>query len=187
MSDTSDLWRTDSATLRDVVLDRKAMEDALAKGCSRLDRVRFLMLLNREDEALREGFDLLVDSTDRRELLLVLAQAFQHQYRWHEAARLQEEALQLASTRVQEAHVRDHIGRRFFDEARYRDAAAEFQWASDLYRVSGNHQLADQSRRAMQRSQDVHAKDLYRLSDKPSGLASRDIFASGDIDAPLDD
>ena len=49
-------------------------------------------------------------------------------------AGLQEQALRLVSTR---------LGRRLFDEARYRDAAAEFQWAADLYRVSGQHQLAE--------------------------------------------
>ena len=48
----------------------------------------------------------------------------------------QEEALQLGITRVEVANVRHHTGRRFFDEARYRDAAEEFQWASDLQRVS---------------------------------------------------
>lgn len=89
--------------------------------------------------------------------LLVLAQVVQHQYRWHEAAQLQEEALQLASTRLEEANVRHQIARRLFDEARYSDAAAEFQWASDLYRVSGQHQLAEKSRQAMQRSHQVHA------------------------------
>ena len=67
-------------------------------------------------------------------------------------AGLQEQALRLVSTR---------LGRRLFDEARYRDAAAEFQWAADLYRVSGQHQLAEQSKRAMQRSRQIHAKDPH--------------------------
>jgi hypothetical protein len=128
MNDSSAFWRTDPATFRDVVLDRYALENAIASGCPPIDRVRFLTLLNREEEALQEGFGLLAVTTDRVELLLVLAQAFQHRYRWYEAAQLQEEALQRASTRVEEACVRHHIGRRLFDEARYRDAAAEFQW-----------------------------------------------------------
>lgn len=81
-----------------------------------------------ESEALREDFGLLSGFPARSDLLLVLAQVFQRQYRWYEAAQLQEEALQLASTRVEEANVRHHIGRGLFDEARYRDAAAEFQW-----------------------------------------------------------
>lgn len=172
MNDLSVLWRTDPATLRDVVLDRKGLEKALAKGCPPLERVRFLTLLSRAPEALEEGFALLNGSPDRTELLLILAQAFQRQYRWYDAAQLQEEALQMATTRAQEAYVRHHIGRRLFDEARYRDAAAEFQWAADLYRVSGEHQLAEQSRQAMQRSR-------YVLANDPHG--NRTVFT-----APLD-
>lgn len=158
MTKTSEFWRTDPATLRDVILDRKAVERDLANGCPPLERVRFLALLNRETEALQEGFRLLADSPDRMEPLLVLAQVFQRQYRWHDAAQLQEEALQLAASRAEEANVRHHIGQRLFHEARYRDAAAEFQWASDLYRVLGQDQLAERSRQAMQRSREVHAK-----------------------------
>lgn len=158
VTNTSESWRTDPATLRDVVLDRKALESALSNGCTPLERVRFLALLNRETEALQVGFRVLAESGHRREPLLVLAQVYQRQYRWHEAARLQEEALQLAATRAEEAEVRHHIGRRLFDEARYRDAANEFQWAADLYRVCGEHQLAEQSKQAMRRSHEVHAR-----------------------------
>ncbi|WP_309107530.1 hypothetical protein [Arthrobacter sp.] len=158
MTNTSEFWRTDPATLHDVVLNRKALESALSNGCTPLERVRFLALLNRETEALQVGFQVLAESGHRRQSLLVVAQVYQRQYRWHEAARLQEEALQLASTWVEEADVRHHIGRRLFDEARYRDAANEFQWASDLYRVSGQHQLSEQSTRAMRRSREVHAR-----------------------------
>lgn len=156
MKDSSEAWGIDPVTLRDVALDPEALENALANSCVVTERVRFLALLNRESEALREGFGLLDDSPDRGGLLLVLALVFQRQYRWHEAAALQEEALQLASTRSEEANVRHHIGRRLFDEARYRDAAAEFQWASDLYRAAGQHQLAERSKQAMRRSSQMH-------------------------------
>ena len=156
MNDTSGFWRTDPATLRDVASDPEALEAVLARGCPPVERVRFLALLNRESEALQEGLALLADSPDRGELLLVLAQVFQRRYCWYEAAQLHEEALQLTSTRLEEAYVRHHIGRRLFDEARYRDAAAEFQWASDLYRASGRRRLAEQSRQAMQRSHQAH-------------------------------
>lgn len=155
MRDISETWRTDPVTLLDVALDPGTLESALGNDVALLERVRYLALLNRESEALREGLRLLEDSPDRAELLLVLAQVFQRQYRWHEAAVLQEEALQLASTRVEEATVRHHIGRRLCDEARYRDAAAEFQWASDLYRVSGRHELAERSQQAMERSRQL--------------------------------
>ena len=157
VNDTSGPWRIDPASLRDIVLDREALERALAAGCPPTDRVRFLSLLGRESEALREGFGLVNDSPERRDLLLVLASVLQRLYRWHEAAVLQEEALQLASSRAEEAYVRYHIGRRLFDEARYRDAAAEFQWSSDLYHVSGDHHLAEQSSQAMARARHAHS------------------------------
>jgi hypothetical protein len=48
VDDTSVFWRTDPATLRDVVIDRKVLESALANFAP-LDRVRFLTLLNREN------------------------------------------------------------------------------------------------------------------------------------------
>ena len=155
MSSGAEIWRTDPATLRDVVLDRNAVEERLG-GCPPLERVWLLSLLGRDEEALSEGFKLLADSRDRFKPLLVLAQVYQRQYRWHDAARFQEEALRLASTRTREAMVRHQIGRRLFDEARYRDAAAEFEWACDLYRVAGRDRMARVSWQAMQRARVVH-------------------------------
>lgn len=155
MRDISEAWHTDSMTLRDVALNPEALKRALDGDVALLDRVRHLALLNRRSEALREGLRLLEDSPDRAELLLVLAQIFHRQHRWHEAAVLQEEALQLATTRLEEATVRHHIGNRLFNEARYRDAAAEFQWAADLYRVSDEHEQAERSRHAMERSRQL--------------------------------
>lgn len=55
----------------------------------------------------------------------MLAHAYQRQYRWHEAALLQEEVLRLVRSPAMEALARYEIGRRFIDEALYRDAAAE--------------------------------------------------------------
>jgi hypothetical protein len=46
---------------------------------------------------------------------------------------------------------------RLFDEARYRDAAAEFEWASDLYGSAGREEQSGISRRAMERARKVHA------------------------------
>ncbi|MDQ0212637.1 tetratricopeptide (TPR) repeat protein [Arthrobacter bambusae] len=103
--------------------------------------VWILSLLGRDREAVTEGHRLLADSQDRFLALLVLAYAYQRQYRWHDAALLQERALRLADTRVREALVRHQIGRRLFNEARYADAAAEFGWACDLYRTSGKDEL----------------------------------------------
>jgi tetratricopeptide (TPR) repeat protein len=161
MGSTTEFWRTDPATLRDVVLDRTAVEDRLA-DCPNLERVWLLSLLGRDDEALNEGRKLLVDSPDPFKPLLVLAQVYQRQYRRHQAARLHEEALRLASTRTREAMARHQIGRRLFDEARYGDAAAEFEWASDLYRVSGRHHMAKASWRAMQRARELHGQPLNK-------------------------
>lgn len=152
----AEIWRVDPVTMRDVVVNRKALEDEL-EDCSLLERVWILALLDRVDEALAEGRILLAESTDRFRPLLVVAQIYQRTYQWYEAAGLQEEALRLARTRPREALTRHHIGRRLFDEARYRDAAAEFEWASDLYRAAGQDQLSEFSRQAMERARQVLA------------------------------
>jgi tetratricopeptide (TPR) repeat protein len=150
----AEIWRTDPVTLRDVPLDRAAVESRLA-GCPAPERVWILSLLGRDEEAVAEGRVLLADSPDRFRPLLVLAHAYQRQYRWHKAAKLQEQALRLSDTPAREALVRHQIGRLFFDEARYRDAAAEFEWAGDLYRTSGRDQLAKVSRQAMKRAREI--------------------------------
>lgn len=157
MGREAEIWRTDPATLRDVPLDRAAVESRL-EGSTALERVWILSMLGRDDEAVAEGRVLLADSQDRFRALLVLAHAYQRQYRWHKTAKLQEEALRLADTPVREAVVRHQIGRRLFDEARYRDAAAEFEWASDLFRTSGRDRAATASRQAMERARENHRR-----------------------------
>ncbi len=156
MSTGAEIWRVDPVTMRDVVVDRNALEDKL-NDCPPLERVWILALLDRVDEALAEGRMLLAESEDRFKPLLTVAQVYQRIYRWHEAATLHEEALRLARTQTREALARHHIGRRLFDEARYRDAAAEFEWASDLYREAGQDQLSGLSRQAMEHARQVHA------------------------------
>ena len=148
-------WHTDPITLRDVALDRDALEARLTR-CPALERVWILGVLDRTREAISEGRELLYAATDRLRPLLVLAQAYQRQYSWHEAARLQEEALRLARTRAREAIVRHQIGRRLFDEARYRDAAAEFEWERDLFRTTGHRdQLVQASQQALDRAREL--------------------------------
>lgn len=160
-TDPSNIWKTDPATLQDVVLDRDAIEAKL-KRCPPLERVWILGLLDRTEEAILEGRDLLDGATDRLRPLLVLAQAYQRRYSWHEAARLQEEALCLARTRAREALVRRHIGRRLFEEARYGDAAAEFEWARDLYRTTGHRdQLVHACQQALDRARKLQSQTLY--------------------------
>lgn len=148
-------WRLDPATLREVVLDRAMIESRLDDGCPALERVWILSVLGRDQEAVAEGRLLLAHSRDRFRPLLVLAHAYQRQYRWHKAAKLHEEALRMAGTAPREALVRHQIGRRLFDEARYRDAAAEFEWAHDLYRTAGRIRLAEASHQAMCRARQL--------------------------------
>ncbi|MDI2035740.1 hypothetical protein [Paenarthrobacter nitroguajacolicus] len=142
-----------------MVIDRAALEAALAGDCPPVERIRYLALLRRDSQALDEGFKLLPDSPDRRELLLILAQVYQRQYRWHDAAVLHEKALRTVRTPEEEAYVRHHIGRRLFDEARFRAAADEFQWAADLYRVADQPEPAEENRQAMRRALHVHSAE----------------------------
>ncbi|MCP8998134.1 hypothetical protein NFC73_00060 [Pseudarthrobacter sp. RMG13] len=137
-----------------MVLDAEVMQGRL-EDCPALERVWILSLLGRTEESIQEGHALLASASGRFRPLLVLAQAYQRQYRWHEAARLQEEALRLAHTRAREALVRHQIGRRLFDEARYQEAAAEFEWAHDLYRTMGRTSLANVSLQALGRAREV--------------------------------
>jgi tetratricopeptide (TPR) repeat protein len=134
------------------------MESRL-KTCSALERVWVLALLGRCSEAVAEGQSLLARSSDRLYPLLGLAHVLQIQYRWQEAARLHEEALRLAKTPIREAGVRHEIGQRLFREGRYRDAAAEFEWARDLFRSHGHwHSRIQGSERAMLRALGLAAR-----------------------------
>ncbi|GAC1607405.1 MAG: hypothetical protein NVS3B6_21340 [Pseudarthrobacter sp.] len=160
MTTVGEVWITDRGTLRDVVLDRQGLTERL-QACPALERVWLLSLLGRWDEAAEEGEALLAGASHRLHPLLVLAYAYRGQYRWHEAAVLQEEALRLAGTPAREAAVRYQIGRRLFEEARYRDAAAEFEWSRDLYRTGGCPQsLIQAAEHAMTRARELAARSL---------------------------
>lgn len=145
-----EIWRTDPVTLRDVLLDSVAIQERLVE-CPPLERAWLLSLLGHDEEAIASGHRLLAEAPDRFRVLLVLAQAYQRNYQWH-MAQLQEEALRLAHSLSREALARHHIGRRLFNEARYGDAAHEFQWAGDLYRTNQRHRLAEASYQAMERA-----------------------------------
>lgn len=160
MEAEKNIWHTDAATLLDVVLDRTAMEARL-RDCTPLERVWVLSLLGRGDEAITEGHALLATSEDHFRPLLVLAHAYQRTYRWKEAARLHEQALRLAHTRTREALVRHQIGRRLFDEGLYRDAAAEFDWAQDLYRWAERPRQALAAGEARDRALTVHRQARF--------------------------
>ncbi|MFF1254474.1 hypothetical protein ACFVYC_18540 [Pseudarthrobacter sp. NPDC058329] len=152
----AEIWRTDPVTLWDVVVDRRAMSARLGEYPS-LERVWALSLLGRDRQAIDEGRVLLAGSADRFRPLLVLAYACRRSHRWRETALLQEEALRLASSPAQEALVRYEIGVRFFDEALYRDAAAELEWAYDLYRAAGRERIARLCLPALKRAREVLA------------------------------
>lgn len=139
MSVHGEIWHNDPLTLQEVPTNPAALVSHLA-AAPPLERVWILRMLGRLEEAALEGEELLTAATNRFRPLLVLAQVYQRQYRWHETARLQEEALQLSHTPGREALVRDQIGRRLFDDGRYTDAAAELEWARDLYRSAGRPQ-----------------------------------------------
>jgi tetratricopeptide (TPR) repeat protein len=148
------IWQTDPRTLREVVVDRKAMKARLGEYPS-VERVWALSLLGHSEQAVVEGQRLLASSRDRFRPLLVLAHARWFQYQWRQAALLQEEALRLARSPAREALVRYEIGRRFFDEGRYRDATAELDWAHDLYRTAGHKRLARVCRQGLERARTV--------------------------------
>lgn len=122
-------------------MDREAMESRL-EGCPGLERVWVLSALGRGEEAISEAQQELAVSTDPFRALLVLAYAYQRLYRWRDAAQVQEQALRAAVTKFREAQVRHQIGRRFFDEGLYLDAAAEFEWAGDLFKAAGRPRAA---------------------------------------------
>ncbi|RAM36846.1 hypothetical protein DBZ45_13250 [Arthrobacter globiformis] len=126
--------------------------------CSALERVWILALLGRYTESVEEGRALLAASANRLYPLLALAHVFQSQCRWQEAARLHEEALRVAQTPIREATVRHQIGTRLFQEGRFRDAAAEFEWARDLFRSYGHrHSRIQASEQAMLRARELAA------------------------------
>lgn len=154
------IWFVDPATLRDVVVDRAAME-ALLEDCTDLERVWVLSLLGRGEQAVSEAQQLLAASTDPFRALLVLAYAYQRLYRWRDAAQMQERALRAARTKFREAQVRHQIGRRLFDEGLYLSAAAEFEWAADLFKAAGRHRAAVTSYRAREQARKVHRQSRF--------------------------
>ena len=72
MDNVQQLWLTDPATLRDYIPNPAAARERLA-ACPVPDRLWLMALLGQEDQALEEGFNLLKNSSERLEILLVLA------------------------------------------------------------------------------------------------------------------
>jgi len=154
------IWFVDPATLQDVVVDRAALEARL-DGSSDLDRVWVLSLLGRGEEAVSEARALLTSFMDPFRSLLVLGYAYQRLYRWRDAARAQEKALRAAHTRVREGQARHQIGRRLFDEGLYLAAAAEFDWAGDLFKAAGRSRTALTSHHARDRARRAHLHSRF--------------------------
>ena len=151
----SPLWHIDHATLRDVCNDAVALEAELATA-EPLERIWMLRLLGRLDEAREEGIAALRKSSDRFRPLLLLADV----YRWLDsfdiAAPLQREALNLAVGTQREPVARQHIGKRLFDEGRYKEAAEQFRLALDMrIALSKPDSLVDSSRMALVRAQEL--------------------------------
>lgn len=154
------IWFVDPVTLQDVVVDRAALESRL-EDFAGLDRVWVLSLLGRGEEAVSEAKTLLVSSADPFRALLVLGYAYQRLYRWQDAARAQEKALRAAHTKVREAQARHQIGRRMFDEGLYLAAAAEFDWAGDLFKAAGRSRAALTSHHARDRARTIHLQSRF--------------------------
>ncbi|MCU6479066.1 hypothetical protein LPN03_01685 [Arthrobacter sp. A2-55] len=136
MAEYNQGWRSDSKSLLEAIDDPQIFRDRLP-AAHPLERVWILGMLGRLEEAAHEGEAILAVASNRFRPLLILAQIYQRQYRWHEAAKLQEEALQGARILAREALVREQIGGRLLAEGHYRAAAAELEWAMDLYRTVG--------------------------------------------------
>jgi tetratricopeptide (TPR) repeat protein len=163
------IWFVDPVTLQDVVVDRAALESRL-EDCTDLDRIWVLSLLGRGEDAVSEAQPLLASSADPFRALLVLGYAYQRLYRWRDAARAQEKALRAAHTKVREAQARHQIGRRLFDEGLYLAAAAEFDWAGDLFRAAGRSRAALTSHHARDRAGKVHLQSRFadQSTDQPN-------------------
>lgn len=159
------IWFVDPSTLQDVVVDRAALESRL-ENCSDLVRVWVLSLLGRGQQAVSEAQTLLASSTDPFRALLVLGYAYQRLYRWQDAARAQEKALQMAHTQVREAQARHQIGRRLFDEGLYLAAAAEFDWAGSLFTAAGRSRAGMTSHHARDRARRVHLQSRFTDPDR---------------------
>lgn len=142
MTEAKDIWRTDPNTLQDVILDRPAVEARLGE-CPPLERVWILSLLGRHDEAREEGQQLLARSQDRFKPLAGPRARLPAPVPVGGGGALQEQALRLAFTRTREALVRHHIGRRLFDEARYRDAASSQACTACARACLGEKMVAD--------------------------------------------
>jgi tetratricopeptide (TPR) repeat protein len=155
------IWFVDLVTLRDVVVDRDAMEARL-EDCTDLERVWVLSVLGRGEEAVSEAQKVLAAARDPFRALLVLAYAYQRLYRWQDARRVQEQALRASRTKFREAQVRHQIGRRLFDEGLYLAAAAEFDWAADLSGAAGRLRAALTSREARDRARKGHRQSRFR-------------------------
>ncbi|GAA1078659.1 hypothetical protein GCM10023346_49440 [Arthrobacter gyeryongensis] len=164
----ADVWRTDPATLRDVVLDRAA-RSYLSHSAPIWNGYGFCACWTRTREAIDEGQELLTRSKDCFRPLLVLAQAHQREYNWNEAAPSRKKH-SVFPERAPVRHSCRQIGHRPFDEARYREAAAEFEWARDFYRT-GEEPLGRWSAAA-------------RLRGSRCGLLEKDAFEDAAVESP---
>lgn len=93
----AEIWPTDPGTLRDVPLDRAVVKDSWrgarhwngCGSCRCTDGTRKPLLKDASCSQIRRTGSVPCP---------FLAHAYQRQYRWHKAAKLQEEALRLADT-----------------------------------------------------------------------------------------
>lgn len=156
MTDLDNAWHIDPITLRDVIDDRAAFEEALV-GADVVDRIWLLRILGSLDEAVEAGKQALHDAPDQRfRVLMLLAHAHQWRGELDQAKRLQDQASTLANTDHRRATVYQHVGKRLFDEGQYEKAASEFARALALRERDGaSPDLCESSRMALDRTRDL--------------------------------
>lgn len=148
-------WHFDPVTLREVVDDREGALRELTRAEGG-DRVWLLRLLGRVDEARSLGEELLAAAADPFRPLLLLADVLCAQQDYDGARSLQERALLLCpENRRREATVRQHIGKRLFDQGSYEAAAQAFAAALALREADGDLDLIASSTLALSRARTV--------------------------------
>jgi len=145
-------WHIDPGTLREVVDDRKALEQELATAAP-LEQVWMLRILGRLPEAEQLAREQLALASDRWRPLLLLADVRRWQDALDDAASLQDEAVALADSPSRRATTSQHIGKRLMDAGLPEAAARQFELALEIRQEDGaSTELIESSRTALRRA-----------------------------------
>jgi tetratricopeptide (TPR) repeat protein len=127
-------WHIDPLTLREVVDNEEGMRELLG-SVNELDAVWILRVLGELPEALRRARAALVSNPDTSRAAVLLADILVAGGQFGEAEKLHAKALDIERGTRREATVRQHSGKRLFDQSRYAEAQEQFQIALDLRRA----------------------------------------------------